>query len=125
MELAVATSSVDPAFTSPVVWSEGDFLQAFAISRETLLAWIEGGLPALRCEDGSFRINPVSALTFVARPQPASPYFTAKEAAAYLRISYSTFRKKATRIRRQPGTGRYHRSDLDEFAASLRPKRKR
>src|SRR5579872_2217854 len=37
----------------------------------------------------------------------ATPHLTAKEAAVYLRISYSTFRKKATRIRRQPGTGRY------------------
>ncbi len=58
-------------------------------------------------------------------PAPATPHLTAKEAAAYLRISYSTFRKKATKIRRQPGTGRYRIEDLDEFAASLRPKRKR
>jgi hypothetical protein len=55
----------------------------------------------------------------------ATPHLTAKEAAAYLRISYSTFRKKATRIRRQPGTGRYRIEDLNEFAASQRPKRKR
>jgi hypothetical protein len=56
---------------------------------------------------------------------PATPHLTAKEAAAYLRISYSTFRKKATRIRRQPGTGRYRIEDLNEFAASQRSKRKR
>jgi hypothetical protein len=55
----------------------------------------------------------------------ATPHLTAKEAAAYLRISYSTFRKKATRIRRQPGTGRYRIEDLNEFAASQRSKRKR
>jgi excisionase family DNA binding protein len=54
-----------------------------------------------------------------------SPYLTAKEAAAYLRISYSTFRKCATKIRRMPSTNRYRREDLDEFAASNRPKRKR
>jgi hypothetical protein len=54
-----------------------------------------------------------------------SPYLTAKEAAAYLRISYSTFRKKATKIKRQPGTGRYRREDLDMFAASLRPRKTR
>ncbi len=58
-------------------------------------------------------------------PAPATPHLTAREAAAYLRISYSTFRKKATKIKRQPGTRRYRREDLDEFAASLRPKRKR
>jgi hypothetical protein len=54
-----------------------------------------------------------------------SPHLTTKEAAAYLRISYSTFRKKATKIRRQPGTGRYRVEDLDEFAASLRSRKKR
>jgi len=58
-------------------------------------------------------------------PTPATPHLTAKEAAAYLRISYSTFRKKATKIRRQPGTRSYRREDLDEFATSLRPRRKR
>lgn len=46
-----------------------------------------------------------------------SPYLTAKEAAAYLRIAYSTFRKKAKRIKRQPGTGRYRVEDLEAFAA--------
>jgi hypothetical protein len=56
---------------------------------------------------------------------PATPHLTAKEAAEYLRISYSTFRKKATKIRRQPGTGRYRIEDLDEFAASLSPRKKR
>jgi DNA-binding CsgD family transcriptional regulator len=55
----------------------------------------------------------------------STPHLTAREAADYLRISYSTFRKKATRIRRQPGTGRYRIEDLDEFAASLRPRLKR
>jgi hypothetical protein len=58
-------------------------------------------------------------------PEPATPHLTAKEAASYLRISYSTFRKKATKIRCQPGTRRYRVEDLDEFAASLRPRRKR
>lgn len=61
----------------------------------------------------------------LANPLPVSSHLTAKQAAAYLRISYSTFRKKATKIRRQPGTGRYQVEDLNEFAASLRPKRKR
>lgn len=110
-----------------LVWSESEILQAFSVSRETLHAWIEEGLPALRGLDQEYRISPMAVLAFAsrARPQPSTPYFTAKEAAAYLRISYSTFRKKATKIRRQPGTGRYRREDLDEFAASLRPKRKR
>ena len=69
------------------------------------------------------RLDRIEAI--VNPPAPATPHLTAKEAAAYLRISYSTFRKKATKIRRQPGTGRYRIEDLDEFAASLRPKRKR
>lgn len=55
----------------------------------------------------------------------SSPYLTAQEAAAYLNISYSSFRKRATRIRRMPTTGRYRREDLDAYAESLRPKRKR
>lgn len=54
-----------------------------------------------------------------------SPYMTAREAAAYLRISESTFRKKARLIRRQPGTGRYRKDDLDEFAATMRSKKRR
>jgi len=55
----------------------------------------------------------------------ATPHLSAKEAADYLRISYSTFRKKATKIHRQPGTGRYRIEDLDEFAASMKPRKKR
>ena len=56
----------------------------------------------------------------------ASPtHLTAREAAAYLSISYSTFRKKARSIKRQPSTGKYRREDLDEYAASLRPRKKR
>ncbi|MBP3954932.1 hypothetical protein J8F10_06510 [Gemmata sp. G18] len=55
----------------------------------------------------------------------ASPHLTAEESAGYLGISYSTFRKKAKLVRRQPGTGRYRVEDLDEFAASLKPRKKR
>lgn len=58
-------------------------------------------------------------------PVVASPYLTARDAAAYLGIAYSTFRKRACRIRCQPQTGRYRRDDLDAFAASQRPTRKR
>lgn len=54
-----------------------------------------------------------------------SPYLTPVEAAAYLKIAYSTFRKIATKIRRSPQTGNYRREDLDEYANSYRPKRKR
>jgi hypothetical protein len=54
-----------------------------------------------------------------------TPYLTSKEAAAYLRLSYSTFRKRATKIKRMPSTGRYRREDLDAYAESIRPKRKR
>ena len=57
--------------------------------------------------------------------QIASPYLTAKEAAAYLRLAYSTFRKRAKYIARQPQTGRYHVADLDDYAKSIRPRRKR
>jgi hypothetical protein len=51
------------------------------------------------------------------RLTPPSPYLTSREAAEFLRISYSTFRKKAKRIKRQPGTGRYKVADLEAFAA--------
>lgn len=58
-------------------------------------------------------------------PSPAPLHLNARQAAEYLGIPYSTFRKKAVRIRRSQTTGRYRREDLDEFAASARPKRKR
>ena len=54
-----------------------------------------------------------------------SPYLTAREAADYLKISYSTFRKKAMLIRRCPATLRYTREHLDEYANSIRPRKKR
>lgn len=54
-----------------------------------------------------------------------SPYLTAKQAAAYLGIAYSTFRKKACQIPTMAQTGRYRREDLDKWAASHRPRRVR
>lgn len=48
-------------------------------------------------------------------------YLTAKEAAAYLRVSYSYFRKHATTIKRTR-TRRYRPEDLDSWAMS-RPRR--
>lgn len=60
-----------------------------------------------------------------APPPVPSPYLTARQAADYLNIPYSSFRKKATRIRRMPGTGRYQVADLDAFAAAGRSRRKR
>jgi hypothetical protein len=56
----------------------------------------------------------------LASPAITSPYLTAKEAATYLRMSYSTFRKKARLIKMMPGTHKYRREDLDEFAQSNR-----
>ncbi len=56
---------------------------------------------------------------------PDSPYLTAREAAEYLGISYDHFRHKAHLIRQQPGTRRYRREDLDEFAAAQKPRRKK
>jgi hypothetical protein len=55
----------------------------------------------------------------------ASPYLTAREAAAYLNIAYSTFRGRARLIRRAPQTGRYTREALDEYAAKANPRRLR
>lgn len=52
-------------------------------------------------------------------PQPtaaASDYLTAKQAAAYLGIPYSTFRKKATGIPQCRRTRRYHKAALDRWA---------
>jgi hypothetical protein len=56
-----------------------------------------------------------------ASPAIASPYLTAREAAAYLRVSYSTFRKRAIFIKRCPQNNKYRREDLDAFAMSNRP----
>jgi excisionase family DNA binding protein len=53
-----------------------------------------------------------------------TPYLTARQAAEYLNISYSTFRKKARYIRKMPGTSRYRREDLDAFACKPILKRK-
>jgi hypothetical protein len=50
-----------------------------------------------------------------------SPYLTAREAAAYLRMSYSTFRKRAIFIKRCPQNNKYRREDLDAYAMSTRP----
>ena len=57
------------------------------------------------------------------RPEPPQPvginpgakYLTAREAAAYLGLTYGTFRHKAARIRRTRH-GRYTREALDRFA---------
>lgn len=51
-----------------------------------------------------------------------SPYLTPKEAAAYLKISLSTFRKVARLIKRCPQTRRYTREQLDAYAHSSRPR---
>ena len=48
-----------------------------------------------------------------------SPFLTAREAAAYLRVSYGTFRNWATQITRTRH-GRYRREDLDRFAQRKR-----
>lgn len=73
-------------------------------------------------------LREAKARTRQRRDEPApvdSPYLTPTEAARYLRLAYSTFRKRATRIKRCPQTGKYLRTDLDSFAESFRPKRKR
>lgn len=68
--------------------------------------------PQLRLDSD---VEPVLATPAVpAAPAPASKYMTPKEAAAYLRISYSKFRKIATRIPRNEHTRRYHVDDLDD-----------
>lgn len=54
-----------------------------------------------------------------------SDYLTAKQAAVYLNVPYSTFRKRATTIPRCHQTKRYHKTDLDEWAKSRRPRTKR
>lgn len=58
--------------------------------------------------------------------QHDSEYLSAKEAAVYLNIAYSTFRKRAVTIPRQPQTKRYRRCDLDVWATtSGKPRKKR
>jgi hypothetical protein len=54
-----------------------------------------------------------------------SPYLTAKQAAAYLKIAYSTFRDRARLIKRAPQTKRYRREDLDEYANKVKCRRVR
>lgn len=57
-------------------------------------------------------------------PPGSPPYYTARQAAAYLGLAYCTFRKRATRITFQAQTGRYHRDDLNAYARSLKPRKK-
>jgi hypothetical protein len=57
-------------------------------------------------------------------PQPPSPYLTARQAAAYLNVSYGTFRNWATQIKRTK-TGRYRKDDLDHFAQNRKKTPKR
>ena len=54
-----------------------------------------------------------------------SPYLPPPEAAQYLRISDSTFRKVARWIKCQPGNGCYRREDLDAYAQGKKLKEKR
>ncbi len=62
-------------------------------------------------------------------PAPArvvnSPFLTAKEAADYLRLSYSSFRKVAVKVVRQPGTRKYRKEDLDKYAEEYRHRKRR
>jgi hypothetical protein len=58
-------------------------------------------------------------------PNQVSPYLSAREAAAYLNIAYSTFRKRAVRIKRTPQTNKYTREALDDYANSLKPRKQR
>lgn len=58
--------------------------------------------------------EPVQPVSVPVLPVP-SPYLKSKQAAAYLNMSYSSFRKIATLIRRARH-GRYHVDDLNAFA---------
>lgn len=53
--------------------------------------------------------------------KPPESHLTAKQAAAYLGVAYSTFRGWACSIRQQK-TGRYRKQDLDHFAATRKRK---
>jgi hypothetical protein len=62
----------------------------------------------------------------VSEPAPTpSPYLTAREAAAYLGIAYSTFRARARHVRRVAQTRRYTSEALDEYAHKSKARRVR
>jgi hypothetical protein len=111
---------METATTSPGVWTEDEFLKAFSISRETLLAWITQGLPALRCADNTFRITSVALNAFVLGRDVETPYFTADEAAKYIKRTRQAVYALVKRHRLKPCSGRsgrllFRQQDLDNF----------
>src|SRR5262249_56019688 len=89
----------------PVVWTEDEFLRAFSISRETLLAWIAQGLPVLRCADDTFRITSSALDAFVLGRKVETPYFTVDEAAKYIKRTRQAVYALVKRHRLKPCNG--------------------
>ena len=68
----------------------------------------------------SVKYSIITTANVEAQPVNAdTPYLTSKQAARYLNVPYSTFRKHATQIKRTR-TKRYTRDALDKWAQSRR-----
>jgi excisionase family DNA binding protein len=117
------TGATTPARSNgegPVVWTEEEFLRTFAISRDTLLAWIAQGLAALRCPNDTYRITAAAVEDFVRGRHVETPYLSAEEAARYIKRSRQAVYALVKRNRLTPcgGSGGrllFRRRDLDRF----------
>lgn len=111
--------TVEPSL---LVWTEEEFLRVFSISRETLLAWVEDGLPALRCPDDSFRIPAVAVNAFLLGREVDTPYLTVEDAASYCRVAVQTIYNNRRHIQRMPGIRKllFTREALDRWLSTRR-----
>lgn len=113
--------------TPPVVWTEAEFLVAFSITRETMLAWVADGLRALRCNDNTFRITAAAVEEYVRGIEVNTPYLTADEAAKYIKRTRQAVYALVKRNRLKPCGGEsskllFRREDLDRFIEGDRRK---
>jgi Helix-turn-helix domain len=114
-------------FTHPLVWTEDEFLAAFSVSRETLLAWVADGLRVLRCNDNTFRITAAAVEEYVRGKEVKTPYLTANEAAKYIKRTRQAVYALVKRNRLKPCGGQaakllFRREDLDRFIEGDRRK---
>jgi excisionase family DNA binding protein len=118
--VAALTPQKESTIPTHLVWTEDEFLKAFSISRQTLLAWIAQGLSVLRCADDTFRITSVALNAFVLGREVETPYFTVDEAARYIKRTRQAVYSLVKRHRLKPcngGAGRllFRQQDLDNF----------
>ena len=101
------------------VWTTEEFCAAFKVDEAALHLWIEKGLAVLTCPDGSLRITHSAVTDFLQRQSIISPYYTADEAASYLKTTKKAVYNLVERrkLRKLPGSRRlrFTKEDLDSY----------